>query len=178
MPDPLKYPVNTLPITVAFGTVATLPTDVTSPVKLALVVTDPAVVAVAAFPPILKLATGVVEVTTNGAVPMATVEVSGPETDKLVPVAAPIFGIVSIGEADNTTFPVPVAVVTPVPPLRTGKVPVTPVVNGNPVMFVATPEAGVPKFGVINVGELAKTTAPVPVDPDELVGIAIQLPLK
>jgi len=47
------------PIVVAF------PELVTSPVKLAFVVT------VAAFPPILKLATGVVEVTTNGAVPVS-----------------------------------------------------------------------------------------------------------
>ena len=43
VPAPLTYPVNTLPITVAFGTVAALPTEVTSPVKLAFVVTFPAV---------------------------------------------------------------------------------------------------------------------------------------
>ena len=48
-----------------------LPMLVTSPVKFALVVT---IVAVAALPPILKLATGVVEVTTKGEVPVATVE--------------------------------------------------------------------------------------------------------
>ena len=41
--------------------------------------------------------------------------------------------------------------------------PVTPVVNGSPVRFVATPEAGVPIFGVTNVGELDKTIFPVPV---------------
>jgi len=51
-------------------TVVALPTLVTIPVRFALVVT------VAAFPPILKLATGVVEFTTSGAVPVATVEVS------------------------------------------------------------------------------------------------------
>ena len=34
-----------------------------------------AIVAVAAFPPMLKLATGVVLVTVNGAVPIATVDV-------------------------------------------------------------------------------------------------------
>jgi hypothetical protein len=50
--------------------VVAFPTEVTGPVKFAFVVT------VAALPPILKLATGVVDVTTNGAVPVATVEVN------------------------------------------------------------------------------------------------------
>ena len=77
-------------IVTAFGAmVVAFPTEVTSPVELALVttvvelpilVTIPVrfalVVTVAAFPPILKLATGVVEFTTSGAVPVATVEVS------------------------------------------------------------------------------------------------------
>ena len=36
-------------------------------------------------------------------------------------------------------------VVVPVPPLATGKVPVTPVVKGRPVKLVAVPEDGVPK---------------------------------
>ena len=43
------------------------------------------------------------------------------------------------------------AVVEPVPPLAIGKVPVTPVVNGKPVAFVNTPEAGVPKAGAVKV---------------------------
>jgi hypothetical protein len=54
-------------------------------------------------------------------------------------------------------------VVKPVPPLATGKVPVTPVVKGRPVKLVATPDVGVPNKGVTNVGEVAKTFAPVPV---------------
>ncbi len=37
-----------------------------------------------------------------------------------------------------------VKVVAPVPPLPTGSVPVTPVVKGNPVKFVAAPLVGVP----------------------------------
>jgi hypothetical protein len=43
-----------------------------------------------------------------------------------------------------------------VPELRlaTGKLPVTPVVNGSPVRLVATPEAGVPNAGVVSVGEV------------------------
>ena len=47
--------------------------------------------------------------------------------------------------------------------LVTGKFPVTPVVKGNPVKLVATPAEGVPRSGVTNVGELAKTKAPEPV---------------
>jgi hypothetical protein len=37
------------------------------------------------------------------------------------------------------------------------------VVRGNPVKLVATPLVGVPSKGVTNVGEVAKTFAPVPV---------------
>ena len=65
-------------------------------------------VTVAALPPILKLATGVVEVTTKGAVPVATEEVSWPETTRLVPVAAPSTGDTSVGDDANTRAPEPV----------------------------------------------------------------------
>ena len=50
-----------------------------------------------------------------------------------------------------------------VPPFAIGSVPVTPVVNGNPVAFVSVTEVGVPKMGVTNVGLVDKTTEPVPV---------------
>jgi hypothetical protein len=52
-----------------------------------------------------------------------------------------------------------------VPELRlvTGRFPVTPVDNGRPVQFVSVPEVGVPSTGVINVGVLFSTGAPVPV---------------
>ena len=53
--------------------------------------------------------------------------------------------------------------VAPVPPLATGRVPVTPVDNGRPVAFVNTPDAGVPRAGVTNVGDVANTNAPEPV---------------
>ena len=43
VPAPLTYPVNTLPITAELVSVAALPTEVTSPVKFAFVVTFPAV---------------------------------------------------------------------------------------------------------------------------------------
>jgi hypothetical protein len=61
-----------------------------------------------------------------------------------------------------------VSVAKPVPPLSTGKTPVTPVVSGNPVKFVATPLIGVPSAGAVNVGDaivglVAKTFDPVPV---------------
>jgi hypothetical protein len=55
------------------------------------------------------------------------------------------------------------SVVAPVPPLAIGSVPVTPVVSGSPVRFVATPEDGVPSAGVTNVGEFESTIEPVPV---------------
>ena len=45
----------------------------------------------------------------------------------------------------------------------TGRLPVTPVVNGSPVALVSTPDAGVPRAGVTNVGLVANTAAPVPV---------------
>jgi len=78
------------------------PILVIGPVKFAFVVT------VAALPPMFKFATGVVDVTINGAVPVATVDVIDPLTFKLVPVAAPIFGVTKVGEVLITTFPVPV----------------------------------------------------------------------
>lgn len=55
-------------------------------------------------------------------------------------------------------------VAVPVPPLATGKVPVTPVVNGKPVAFVKVAEVGVPKIGVTSVGLVERTVEPVPVD--------------
>jgi len=66
---------NVLPVPVCDATAVALPTLVIGPVRLALVVTVDANVAVAALPPILRFATGVVDVTTKGAVPVATVEV-------------------------------------------------------------------------------------------------------
>jgi hypothetical protein len=57
-----------------------------------------------------------------------------------------------------------VAVVAFVPPFSMGKVPVTPVVKGNPVAFVKVPDDGVPRAGVTRVGLVDKTTAPVPVE--------------
>lgn len=88
------------PVEPAEATVASVvafPTDVTSPVKLAFVVTFPAV--------------------SPEAVPVMFVP-----SKKL---GVPRFGVTSVGLLDSTTFVVPVEVVTPVPPLATTKVPAT-----------------------------------------------------
>jgi hypothetical protein len=76
----------------------------------------------------------------------------------------PRFGVTSTGDVDRTAFPVPVDVVTPVPPLVTGSVPVTPVVRGSPVALVRVTAEGVPRFGVVRTGEVERTTFPVPVE--------------
>jgi hypothetical protein len=70
----------------------------------------------------------------------------------------------NVGDVFSTLAPVPVDVVTPVPPLITGKVPETPVLNGRFVQLVNVPLAGVPRTGVMNVGDVFSTLAPVPVD--------------
>ena len=73
-------------------------------------------------------------------------------------------GVVIVGEVANTADPVPVSsvkadrkladvgvakkVATPVPR------PATPVEIGRPVQLVSTPEAGVPRAGVTNVGDV------------------------
>ena len=73
-------------------------------------------------------------------------------------------GVVKVGELESTTAPLPVEVVLPVPPLATASVPVTPVDNGKPVAFVNVAAEGVPRAGVVKVGDVASTTAPLPVD--------------
>lgn len=59
----------------------------------------------------------------------------------------------------------PVRVAAPEPPFPTGRVPVTPVVSGRPVQFVSVPLVGVPSRGVVSVGEVPNTNAPLPVSP-------------
>jgi hypothetical protein len=61
---------------------------------------------------------------------------------------------VKVGEDDNTTFPVPVFVVTPVPPLNTGKA-------LDKVNDVAD---ATPNVGVTKLGDVFKTSDPVPVE--------------
>jgi hypothetical protein len=120
---------------------------------------------------VYKLATSVVDVTARGAVPVATVEVSCPDTERLVPVAAPITGVVSVGDVAKTSAPVPVSSVTAAIRLALDGVaknaatlvprPVTPPTGS--VQFVNVPDVGVPRTGVTNVGDVANTSDPVPV---------------
>jgi len=63
-----------------------------------------------------------------------------------------------VGPVPNTLAPEPVEVVTPVPPLATGSVPVTPVVSGKPVALVSVPELGVPKAPPLTTGAPAEPT--------------------
>jgi len=106
--------------------------------------------------------------------------------DSVPLVGVPRTGVTKVGEVANTNEPEPVSSVTveaklaedgvpnqvatpdpkeviPVPPLATGKVPVTPVVKGNPVRLVAVPLVGVPRIGVTKVGDVANTKEPEPV---------------
>jgi hypothetical protein len=61
-------------------------------------------------------------------------------------------GVTSVGEVESTTFPLPVDVVTPVPPFDTGIVDAIPA-GGRPVQLVNVPLTGVPKAGATRVGE-------------------------
>ena len=54
--------------------------------------------------------------------------------------------------------------VEPVPPRLMGRVPVVPASIGRPAQLVRVPELGVPSAGVTSVGEVERTTAPVPVE--------------
>ena len=142
----------------------------------------------------------------TGSVPVTPVVSGSPVRLVATPEAGvPRAGVTKVGEVAKTSAPLPVSSViaaarfaedgvpshvatpapkepTPVPPLATGSVPVTPVVSGKPVAFVSTPEEGVPSAGVTRVGEVAKTSAPEPVSseswpemPAEVV-IAVKAP--
>jgi hypothetical protein len=105
--------------------------------------------------------------TLTGAVPLTEVTVPGLDVtvpqDVLVPSVVKYLPVLLVW-LGRIAFAAPVVVVDPVPPLATGKVPVTPVVKGSPVQEVKVPEAGVPKAGVTRVGEVARTKAPEPVE--------------
>src|SRR5262245_31832243 len=51
----------------------------------------------------------------------------------------------------------------PVPPLAIESVPVVPAMIGSPVPLVRVTDDGVPRLGLIKVGESLKTASPVPV---------------
>lgn len=85
----------------------------------------------------------------------------------------PRLGVVKAGELANTSAPVPVSSVTAVAKLalegvaRNAATPVPkpemPVATGNPVALVKVTAEGVPRFGVIRVGDDDITTFPDPV---------------
>ena len=105
--DPDTIPVRELPA--APTVISTLPSKGTPLIFLFVC----NLVAVNALPPILKLLTGVVEVTEKGAIPVAWLETSCPESIKLVPVATPIVGLIKTGLVSITNLlPVPVCEAT------------------------------------------------------------------
>jgi hypothetical protein len=89
-------------------------------------------------------------------------------SERLVPVAAPMTGVTSVGVVANTATPVPVSSVKAVRKLALVGVaknvatfapkPLTPVATGKPVQLVKTPLAGVPSAGATNV-ELVNSSA-------------------
>lgn len=82
-----------------------------------------------------------------------------------------MFGVVTVGEVPKTRAPVPVSSVTVAARFALDAVashvailalrPLTPVTGI--VQFVSVPDDGVPSAGVTSVGDVAKTSAPVPV---------------
>jgi hypothetical protein len=83
---------------------------------------------------------------------------------KLPDVGVPSMGVTSVGLVERTVLPEPVELVTPVPPLATGSVPVTPVVKGKPVALVSVADVGIPSIGVTSVGLVERTLLPEPVE--------------
>ena len=87
-----------------------------------------------------KLGTTVVLDTDNGAVPVETVLINCPVTETLVPEATPRTGVTKVGLVERTTLPVPVEVVTPVPPLATGRAVPESVIASVPELVIGLPE--------------------------------------
>lgn len=123
------------------------------------------------------------KVATLAANPVTPVEIGNPVQLVRVPlVGVPKIGVTKVGVLAKTAEPVPVSsvrvaaklalegvaknVATPVPS------PEIPVDTGNPIQFVRVPLVGIPRMGVINVGDVrvgaeAKTKEPVPVPATE-----------
>lgn len=84
-----------------------------------------------------------------------------------------MLGVVSVGDVPKTAAPEPVSSVRAAARLALEGVPrkvatlvpspLTPLEIGRPVQLVRVPDDGVPRAGVVRVGEVAKTAAPVPV---------------
>jgi hypothetical protein len=173
-----SYTISNALLTTAVPATAKLPAvvQVNTPVGINVILPPPdaigvgaVIVSIAAVPLINTIDVVGAIVAAEAIVGAAAVVAIKPECVILAETIVPV----KVGDADNTTFPVPVEAVTPVPPLATGSVPVTPVVKGRPVQVVNVPEVGVPNIGVVKVGDVkvavakvglvAKTAAPVPV---------------
>jgi hypothetical protein len=122
-----------------------LPTEVTAPVKFALVVTLPAVKPEAV--PVMFVPTNALGVPNAGVTKVGLVA----KTNDPVPVSS------VTAEIRLALDGVPKKVATPVPR------PETPVLIGRPVALVKVPLVGVPRMGVTRVGEVANTKEPEPV---------------
>lgn len=99
---------------------------------------------------------------------------SPPEVPPVSPVPPLATGNVPVTSLDRLTllavkaevpfpFKTPVRVVAPLPPRFTGSVLIVPPSIGRPVALVRVRALGVPKFGVVRVGDVASTLLPVPV---------------
>ena len=105
----------TIPVRLAFvTTVAALPTEVTPPVKLALVTT------VAELPTLVTPPVKLALVVTLPAVRPDAVPV---QLVSIPLVGVPSRGVTRVGDVAKAFAPLPVLVVTPVPPLATARVP-------------------------------------------------------
>lgn len=109
-------------------------------------------------------------VTSQVAMPVPGVIAPKPPTPSLVWISSAAPPGAEPVPADGGVAQVPsprqnVAVLAPVPLLRweIAKSPVTPVGSGRPVAFDSVIELGVPSAGVTRVGDVEKTTFPVPV---------------
>ena len=154
-------------------TVVVVPLTVKLPVTVMLLLTvvvpvaAPILKAVAAFAKLTVVA--VVLIRSNDALGVVRdVVIAGlvPNTNAPEPVSS-VIALAKLaldGVPKNVATPEPKDVI-PVPPLATGNVPVTPVVNGSPVALVRVPELGVPRAGVTKVGLVASTILPEPVLP-------------
>ena len=154
-----------------------LPTVVAASVPVTSPASEPVkLVAVATF----RFGTSVVEVTTRGGVPVATVDVSCPVTLRLVPVAAPITGVTSVGEVFITKVePVPVcdaiAVALPtlvIGPVRLALVALAAATNA----VVAKVVLLVPAVCVTPVAPVGKDGAPVKTG-DTLIAKVVPVPV-
>ena len=147
------------PVTPAVATVANvvaLPTEVTSPVKLALVVT---------FPAVKPDAVPVMFVPTKAdGVPSAGVTRVGELAKTFAPV--PVSSVNAAARFADVKLPRDVAFPTEViAPVKLAFVVTLPAVKPEavPVILVPIKAEGVPSAGVTSVGELANTAEPVPV---------------